>query len=94
MAFFETYMLNIIIFGAPGCGKGTQSELLIEAFNLRHISAGQLLREEIAADTEIGREAEKYVSKGHLVPDSMINNIIENIVLGWVNGFNGIIFDG
>ncbi len=87
-------MLNIIIFGAPGCGKGTQSELLIEAFNLRHISAGQLLREEIAANTEVGREAEKYVSKGHLVPDNMINGIIENIVCGWKNGFSGIIFDG
>lgn len=87
-------MLNIIIFGAPGCGKGTQSELLIEEFKLRHISAGQLLREEVAAGTEIGKEADKYISKGKLVPDTMINGIIENLLKNFQNGYNGIIFDG
>ncbi len=87
-------MLNIIIFGAPGCGKGTQSELLREEFNLRHIAAGQLLREEIAANTAIGKEADIYISKGRLVPDKMINDIIENIINSLNNGFKGIIFDG
>lgn len=87
-------MLNIIIFGPPGCGKGTQSEFLIEAFKLRHVSAGQLLRDEIAADTEIGKIADTFVSEGCLVPDDMINGIIENLVKGFQNGFKGIIFDG
>ena len=66
-------MLNVIISGAPGCGKGTQSELIIEKYKLEHFSTGELLRKEIAAHTELGIEAEKFISKGNLVPDEMID---------------------
>lgn len=86
-------MLNIVIFGAPGSGKGTQSELLIEKYGLDHISTGEILRKEIAAKTELGIIADSYISKGQLVPDELIINILAN-VLDSRRSQTGVIFDG
>ena len=87
-------MLNVIIFGAPGCGKGTQSALIIDKFGLKHFSTGDLLRKEIEEKTELGIEAEKYISKGNLVPDEMIIDIINHAVGKLDENCKGIIFDG
>lgn len=87
------FMLNIIIFGAPGSGKGTQSEKLIERYGLEHISTGEMLRAEIAAGTEFGRKADSYISKGNLIPDEvMVNKLSE--FMEKRNGAKGFIFDG
>lgn len=86
-------MLNIALFGPPGAGKGTQSKLLQEKYNLTYISTGDILREEIASGTEIGKEAKKIIDKGGLVPDEIIVQIIEKKVT--VNlETRGILFDG
>lgn len=69
-------MLNIILCGAPGCGKGTQSALLVEKYNLKHLSTGELLRAEIESKSEVGKLADSYISKGNLVPDEMIIEIL------------------
>ena len=86
-------MLNIIICGAPGCGKGTQSALIVEKFKLKHLSTGDLLRSEIQSNSELGKEADSYISKGNLVPDSMIINILHKAIDAEVEG-KGIILDG
>ena len=87
-------MLNLIIFGAPGCGKGTQSDLIINKYGLTHISTGELLREEIARQSDVGMEADRLISKGNLAPDDMIMHILSEAV-GKLNGTcKGIIFDG
>ena len=65
-------MKNVVIFGAPGSGKGTQSELIIKEFGLAHISTGDVLRAEIANGTELGKTAKGYMDNGQLVPDSLI----------------------
>lgn len=86
-------MLNIIIFGAPGSGKGTQSEKLTEKYGLEHVSTGDMLRAEIQAGTEFGRKADTYISKGNLIPDEvMISKLSE--LMGKKNGAKGFIFDG
>lgn len=86
-------MLNIVIFGAPGSGKGTQSELLIEKYGLTHISTGEVLRREISKQSELGLKAEAYMSKGELVPDFVVIDILDNIIAS--NGVSkGFIFDG
>jgi adenylate kinase len=87
-------MLNVIICGAPGCGKGTQSDLIVEKYKLRHLSTGDLLRKEIALKSELGKEAENYISKGNLVPDKMIINILSKAINEETNGSKGIILDG
>ena len=69
-------MLNIVIFGAPGSGKGTQSELIVKKYNLVHLSTGDMLRDEIARGTDIGRFADTLISKGNLVPDDLIIKMI------------------
>jgi adenylate kinase len=86
-------MLNIVIFGAPGSGKGTQSEKLIEKYGLSHISTGDVLRGEIKAGSELGKLAEGYISKGQLVPDEVIINMLAEVLDGKKNT-NGVIFDG
>lgn len=86
-------MLNIIIFGAPGSGKGTQSENLIKKYNLAHISTGDVLRAEIKNNTELGKLAEGYISKGQLVPDEVVIGMLAN-VLDSKNDVAGVIFDG
>jgi Adenylate kinase and related kinases len=87
-------MLNIIICGAPGCGKGTQSDLIVKKYDLKHLSTGDLLRKEIAEKSELGQIAESYISKGQLVPDEMIINILAKNIAAFGNDINGIILDG
>lgn len=86
-------MLNIVIFGAPGSGKGTQSNLLIEKYGLKHVSTGDILRAEIKIGTELGKLAESYMSKGHLVPDEVVIGILDELIRNNA-GAKGFIFDG
>jgi len=86
-------MFNLILFGPPGSGKGTQSEKLVEKYKLIHLSTGNLLRSEIAEKTPLGIEAKHFIDKGQLVPDE--------VVIGMVDSFfdknpdaNGFLFDG
>ena len=87
-------MLNIIMCGAPGCGKGTQSNLIVEKYKLKHLSTGDLLRNEIAEKSELGMEAESYITKGNLVPDKMIIDILSKQIENQDEDSNGIILDG
>ncbi len=87
-------MLNIIICGAPGSGKGTQSDLIVEKYTLKHLSTGDLLRKEIAEKSELGKTAESYISQGNLVPDAMIIDILSKHVENQAEDSNGIILDG
>ena len=87
-------MLNIIICGAPGCGKGTQSDLIVEKYSLTHLSTGDLLRKEIAEKTDLGLTADSYISKGELVPDQMIIDILLKHIENQHEDSNGIILDG
>lgn len=86
-------MLNLVLFGPPGAGKGTQADFLIEKFNLTHISTGDMLRSQIAAQTELGLEAKSYMDKGFLVPDSIVIGMIRSI-LKTNKDTKGYIFDG
>ena len=86
-------MLNLVIFGAPGSGKGTQSEVLIEKYGFDHISTGDILRAEIRQESELGRAAKSYMDAGQLVPDSLIIDMIEK-VLRERKPKKGIILDG
>lgn len=87
-------MLNIIICGAPGCGKGTQSDLIVEKYKLKHLSTGDLLRKEIAEKSELGIIADSYISNGNLVPDEMIIDILSKNIEAMGIEINGIILDG
>jgi len=86
-------MLNVVIFGAPGSGKGTQSELIISKYGLFHISTGEILRQEIKKQTELGQIAEKYIVSGQLVPDDLIVKILAD-TLDLNPEAKGFIFDG
>ncbi len=86
-------MLNIVIFGAPGSGKGTQSEMIAERYGLKHLSTGEILREEIASSTELGKLADSYMSKGELLPDCVVIEMLEEL-LAKQRDRNGFIFDG
>ncbi len=86
-------MLNLVLFGPPGAGKGTQSEKLIEKYGLVHLSTGDILRGELKAETELGKEARKYMDKGALVPDEVVIGMIEN-KLDKNENAKGFIFDG
>lgn len=86
-------MLNIVIFGAPGSGKGTQSENLIKKYNLAHISTGDVLRAEMKGGTELGKLAEGYISKGQLVPDDVVIGMLAH-VLDSKKDVAGVVFDG
>ena len=86
-------MLNIALFGPPGAGKGTQSALLMEKYNLSYIATGDILRKEIASKSPLGLEAQKIISQGGLVSDEIIVQIIEE----WIkanHGSDGFLFDG
>lgn len=87
-------MRNIVIFGAPGSGKGTQSDLLIEKYGLNHISTGDVLRSEIKAGTELGKTAKEYIDKGQLIPDELMVNILASVYDGFGKEHPGVIFDG
>ncbi|WP_298646725.1 adenylate kinase [uncultured Proteiniphilum sp.] len=86
-------MLNIVIFGAPGSGKGTQSAKLVEKYGLKHLSTGEILRDEIKAGTELGRLADTYMSRGELVPDELVIDILEGLI-GKNGHIKGFVFDG
>jgi adenylate kinase len=86
-------MLNIVLFGPPGSGKGTQSEKIIEKYGLVHISTGDLLREEVAAQTDLGKQAKEIMDKGELVSDKIVIGMIRNKIEEHQGG-NGFIFDG
>ncbi len=73
-------MFNLVIFGGPGSGKGTQSEKLIDRYGLTHISTGEVLRREIAAGTELGNIADSYISGGNLIPDDLMVRILASEV--------------
>lgn len=85
--------MNIVIFGAPGSGKGTQSERLISRYGLHHISTGELLRHHIALGTELGKVADSFISKGNLIPDELMLDILEH-ELDAHPDIKGVIFDG
>lgn len=86
-------MFNIILFGPPGSGKGTQSEKLIDKYGLIHLSTGNLLREEIANKTRLGLEAKKFMDNGQLVPDSVVIGMIQSAIANNPNA-KGFLFDG
>ena len=86
-------MLNLVLFGPPGAGKGTQANLLIDRYNLLHLSTGDLLRAEIADQTKLGLEAKALMDAGNLVPDEVVIGMIENKIENNPN-INGFIFDG
>ena len=88
-------MLNIVIFGAPGSGKGTQSDKLIDHYNLFHISTGDVLRDNIRRGTELGKIAKGYIDQGQLVPDELIIDILAQVLDDNKDqAGEGVIFDG
>ena len=87
-------MYNLVVFGAPGSGKGTQSARLIDEYGLYHISTGELLRDHIARDTALGKVANEYISKGHLIPDKLMVDILEHTLDSNPETAGGVIFDG
>lgn len=87
-------MLNLVLFGAPGSGKGTQSAKLIDQYGLYHISTGEVLRDHIARKTPLGLTADKYISKGQLIPDDLIINLLEEVIDNEAKNAKGIVFDG
>ena len=86
-------MKYYVLFGPPGAGKGTQAIAMVEKYNLHHISTGALLRKEIAAGTELGKLAKELIEKGNLVPDEVVEGMIEN-EFRTVTGVNGFLLDG
>ena len=87
-------MLNIILCGAPGSGKGTQSAFIAQKYGLQHLSTGDVLRAEIAKGSELGKQIDALIAKGNLVPDEMINGVIENYIASLPEDCKGTIFDG
>lgn len=87
-------MLNVVIFGAPGSGKGTQSERIIAKYGLFHISTGDVLRGEIKNGTELGATAKEFIEKGQLVPDSLIIDMLAKVLDSNEGTQDGVIFDG
>ncbi|MCI6856794.1 MAG: adenylate kinase, partial [Bacteroidales bacterium] len=87
-------MFNIVIFGAPGSGKGTQSEKLTDRYGLYHISTGEVLREHIAQGTELGIIADKFISEGKLIPDELVVDMLAKILDNTEEAKRGVIFDG
>ncbi len=86
-------MFNIIIFGPPGSGKGTQSVKIAEKFNVKHISTGDILRNEVKQQTELGMKAQSIMEKGELVPDELLIEILHSVIEK-NRGVAGFIFDG
>lgn len=85
--------MRIVLFGAPGAGKGTQAKLLVEEFGLFHLSTGDVLRQAIEDRTELGLQAQGFMNRGDLVPDSLVIAIVENAILG-LESQKGFILDG
>ncbi|MEY3562441.1 MAG: adenylate kinase [Bacteroidota bacterium] len=86
-------MFNLILFGPPGSGKGTQSERLISKYGLKHLSTGDLLRSEITAQTELGLKAKSFMDAGQLVPDAVVIGMVDAAISA-NKGVNGFLFDG
>ena len=86
-------MLNIVIFGAPGSGKGTQSERIVEKYGMNHISTGDVLRAEIKNGTELGKTAKGYIDQGQLIPDELMIDILASVFDSFKDS-KGVIFDG
>jgi adenylate kinase len=86
-------MFNLVLFGPPGCGKGTQSDKLVTKYKLVHLSTGNLLREEIAHQTPLGQEAKNFMDKGQLVPDEVVIGMVDNY-FDKHKGARGFLFDG
>ena len=86
-------MLNIVIFGAPGSGKGTQSERIVEKYGINHISTGDVLRAEIKNGTELGKTAKGYIDQGQLIPDELMIDILASLFDSFKDS-KGVIFDG
>lgn len=86
-------MKNVVIFGAPGSGKGTQSENIIKKYGFKHFSTGDILRKQIADQTELGKTAKKFIDEGKLVTDELIINMMD-AELDSVKDAAGVIFDG
>lgn len=87
-------MLNIILCGAPGSGKGTQSEFIVKKYGLQHLSTGDVLRAEIKTGSELGKQIDALISEGNLVPDDMMYGVIENYISHLPKDCKGMIFDG
>ena len=87
-------MLNIILSGAPGSGKGTQSDLLVAHYGLQHLSTGDVLRKEIKTGSELGKQIDELISKGNLVPDDMMYGVIDHYLANLPKDSKGMIFDG
>ena len=88
-------MLNLVLFGAPGSGKGTQSAKIIDEYGLHHISTGDVLRDHIARNTPDGKTANEYISKGNLIPDELMMQILEEELDKHIAaGAGGVVFDG
>ena len=87
-------MKNIVIFGAPGSGKGTQSEKMIEKYGLGHISTGDVLRDQIKRGTELGKTAKGYIDNGQLIPDELMVSILADVYDSFGKEHKGVIFDG
>ena len=86
-------MKYYILFGPPGAGKGTHAGAIAEKYNLKHISTGELLRAEIAAGSKLGMEAKTLIDAGSLVPDSVVEGMIEN-AFNTIKGVDGFLLDG
>ena len=86
-------MLNIVLFGPPGAGKGTQSEKLINKYNLEHISTGDLFRKHLKEGTALGKSAQKYMDDGFLVPDEVVIGMVDDKIKNSTEA-KGFIFDG
>ena len=86
-------MINIVLFGPPGSGKGTQAKFLEEKFNLKQLSTGDMFRYNMKNETELGKLAQSYINKGHLVPDEVTTDMLRQ-ELKLHTGFAGYIFDG
>lgn len=89
----DSIMINIVLFGAPGCGKGTQAQRLKEHYGIDHVSTGEVIRDEIRRGTELGRSMEHYIKEGKLAPDEIVIGMIANYVTDHRQA-KGCIFDG
>ena len=87
-------MKNIILCGAPGCGKGTQAEFIVARYGLLHLSTGQMMRSEAASGSELGKLIESYTDQGHLVPDDITIRMLEEYIDKLPADTKGLIFDG
>ncbi len=93
LSLFLAFMFNLVLFGPPGSGKGTQSANIVQLYGLKHISTGDLLRDEVATQSPLGVEAKKYIDQGMLVPDEVVIGMISSKIDEFPEA-RGFIFDG